>query len=104
MITRHLSLDLDDAEPGMTLTSPVLDAQGGVLLPAGAELSESTLTSLRRRGIDSVTVRNERISEADLAVERERVQQSMARLFRRCGDRGASSALRQSVMRYRLGG
>jgi hypothetical protein len=103
MITRHLILDLDEAEAGMKLSSAVLDVHGGVLLPAGAELSDSTLTSLRRRGIDTVTVVNDRVSEADLAAERERTQQALARLFRKCGERGAGSMLRQSVMQYRLG-
>lgn len=103
MITRHLQLDLDDAEPGMILSNTLLDAHGGVLLPSGVELTESVLTSLRRRGIDQITVVNDRVSEADLAIERERLQKSLANLFRNCADKGESNSLRESIMQYRMG-
>ena len=103
MISRHLQLDLDDAEPGMILSNTLLDAHGGVLLPSGVELTESVLTSLRRRGIDQVTVVNDRVSEADLALERERLQKILANLFRNCEDKGASDSLRQSITQYRMG-
>ncbi|MBV8665397.1 MAG: hypothetical protein JO269_02835 [Burkholderiaceae bacterium] len=104
MNASQLQLDLDEAETGMKLAAAILDSHGGTLLPAGVELTDAMLTSLRRRGVDMISVVNERVSEADLAAERERVQQSLTRLFRRCGERGASSALRQSILRYRLGG
>ena len=103
MITRHLQLDLDDAEPGMILSNTLLDAHGGVLLPSGVELTESVLTSLRRRGIDQITVVNDRISEADLAIERARLQKGLDNLFRNSIDRGASNSLKESVMQYRMG-
>lgn len=103
MIDRQLQLDLDDAEPGMILSTSIFDAHGGVLLPTGVELTESILTSLRRRGIDQVIVINDRVSEADLAIERERLQERLAILFRNCADKGASNSLRESVMRYRMG-
>ena len=76
---------------------------GGVLLPSGAELTESTLTSLRRRGIEQVTVVNDQISEADLAIERARVQERLAKLFRICADKSASNSLHESIMQYRMG-
>lgn len=103
MIARHLQLDLDEAEPGMILSSTLFDAHGGVLLPTGIELTESILTSLRRRGIDQVSVINDRVSEADLAAERERLQERLSRLFRNSLNKGASNELRDSIMRYRLG-
>jgi hypothetical protein len=103
MINRHLQLDLDDAEPGMILSNTLLDAHGGVLLPSGVELTESVLTSLRRRGIDQITVVNDRISEADLAIERARLQKGLDNLFRNSIDRGASNSLKESVMQYRMG-
>jgi hypothetical protein len=64
MIARTVEIDLDDAVAGMVLVNPILDAHGGVLLPAGAKLGESTLTSLRRRGVDRVAVLNNEISDA----------------------------------------
>lgn len=103
MIARHLQLDLEEAEPGMILATTLYDAHGGVLLPSGAELTESSLTSLRRRGIDQVTVVNDQISEADLAIERARLQERLAKLFRSCGDKGASHSLQESIMQYRVG-
>ncbi|HSY27195.1 MAG TPA: hypothetical protein VK832_06815 [Burkholderiaceae bacterium] len=103
MINRHLQLDLDDAEPGMILSNTLFDAHGGVLLPSGVELTESVLTSLRRRGIDQITVVNDRISEADLAIERARLQKGLDNLFRNSIDRGASNSLKESVMQYRMG-
>ena len=103
MIARTVEIDLDDAVAGMVLVNPILDAHGGVLLPAGAKLGESTLTSLRRRGVDRVAVLNNEISDAELAAEAELVQGRLAVLFRRSAGQGASDALQQSVLRYRLG-
>jgi len=103
MIARHLQLDLDDIEPGMILSTALFDAHGGILLPVGVELTESIVTSLRRRGIDQVTVKNDKISEGDRAIERERLQLRLAKLFRNCADKGASNSLRESIMRYRMG-
>lgn len=103
MIARHLQLDLEEAEPGMILSTTLYDSHGGVLLPSGAELTESSLTSLRRRGIDQVNVVNDQISEADLAIERTRLQERLAKLFRNCADKGASNSLQESIMQYRVG-
>ena len=103
MISRVLQLDLDDVVPGMTLSDVLHDAQGGVLLPQGAVLTEQMLNSLRRRGIDRICVVNDTISEADLAAERERVQLRLDQLFGKCKGQGASELLLQSVMQYRFG-
>lgn len=103
MINRQLVLELDDALPGMTLSEPVLDGKGITLLPAGTVLNESTFTSLRRRGIDTVTVLNEAASEADLRLERERVEKRLAVLFRKAAPGGMSDTLRKMVFAYRTG-
>lgn len=103
MIEQFLKLDLDDVEAGMTLYETLLDGHGGVLLPAGTELSESNLNSLRRRGVDEVLIRNDAVSEADLAEARAQLEERLARLFRQCGTEGANGLLLQSVIRYRLG-
>lgn len=103
MINRVLRIDLDDVIEGMTLSDTLLDPQGGVLLPQGAVLTEQTLKSLRRRGIEQISVINDDISEADLAAERERVQLRLDQLFKQCKGQGASDALLQSVMQYRFG-
>lgn len=104
MINRCKEVDLDDAEPGMVLSEAVLDVHGSVLLPVAATLTESMLTALRRRGIDSIFVVNDDISEEELKAERERVQLRLTRLFRHCGTDGACGALLQQINEYRLGG
>lgn len=103
MINRYRQLDLDDVVAGMVLAEAVLDAHGGILLPSATALTDSLLTSLRRRGIDTVFVINDDISEEDLAVERERVQQRLAILFRKCATGSTSDVLLQRITEYRMG-
>ena len=103
MIARNLQVDIDDVEPGMVLSATLSDAHGGVLLPAGVELTESMLTSLRRRGVEAVTVINDKVSDEELAAERQRLQERLDRLFRKNGAVGANGVLRESIMKYRLG-
>jgi hypothetical protein len=104
MISRHKQFDLDEVLPGMTLSEDILDAHGSMLLPRGTIMTEATLVSLRRRGIDKVLVLNEALSTADLAIEREHLRQRLDRLFRKCRNQEANEALLRSVTQYRLGG
>jgi hypothetical protein len=104
MISRTVQVDIDAVEPGMVLSATLADAHGGVLLPAGVELTDSMLISLRRRGVMEVTVINNNISEAELAAERQRHQERLEHLFRKAHAIGASDALRESILQYRLGG
>lgn len=103
MINRYIQMDVDDAVAGMVLSEDVLDGQGGVLLPKATALTDTMLTSLRRRGIDNVFVVNDDISEADLKAERERVERRLSTLFRLCKSEGACGVLLQRVSEYRLG-
>lgn len=100
MIKLYKELDIDDALAGMALSDAIYDRQGGVLLPAATVLTDQLLTSLRRRGIDTVCVINDELSEADLQAERESVQRRLASLFRKSG---TGSALLRHVTEYRLG-
>jgi hypothetical protein len=102
MIRNYKEVDLDDAEAGMVLAAEVLDHQGSVLLPAGAPLSEQLLTSMRRRGIDSVRIVDGAVSDADLVAERERVAQRLAHLFRRPDAGAAHALLRDQLSAYRM--
>jgi hypothetical protein len=104
MTSRSKQLDLNDAEAGMVLSEAVLDAHGGVLLKDATVLNAAILTSLRRRGVETVFVIDDAVSEEDLKAERERVQAQLAHLFRKCRAQGASDALLQSVTEYRTGG
>jgi hypothetical protein len=100
MIKLYKELDLDDAVAGMVLSQAIVDHHGGTLLPAATVLTDQLLASLRRRGINTVCVINDELSEADLQAERERVQRHLANLFRKSG---AGSVLLGHVTEYRLG-
>jgi hypothetical protein len=100
MIKLHKELDLDDAVAGMALSEAIVDRQGGTLLPAATVLTDQLLAALRRRGIDTVCVINDDLSQADLQAERERIQRRLASLFR---NSGAGSALARHITEYRLG-
>jgi len=104
MSPRQTTIELDDAAAGMVLSSVLLDAGGGTLLPKGAELTDALLTSLRRRGVERIAVVDNRISDAELAAERERVGKRLAALFRKCANQGASDVLQNSIMLYRMEG
>jgi hypothetical protein len=103
MTTRQLDIFLDDAEEGMVLASALLDAHGGTLLPKGAELTQSVLQSLQRRGVERLSIVDSGVSEEELAKERERVEQRLAVLFRRAEGQAGSEALRLCIRRYRIG-
>jgi hypothetical protein len=101
MISRYLEVDVE-AAAGMVLAREVLDQRGAVLLPPGAALTEQMLGALLRRGIDRVLVANPTVDEAQLAVERERVERRLAQLFRRSGAARADATLRERLHAYRL--
>ncbi|HJW57662.1 MAG TPA: hypothetical protein VJ577_20560 [Burkholderiaceae bacterium] len=107
MSTCNVHLGLDQVIPGMTLSEPLLDAKGGVLLPPGTMLTEGMLNTLRRRRIETIAVFWEREEnppvDTEIAVERERARQRLRKLFRRCGTEGANGQVLQYVTRYRTG-
>ena len=102
MISKYKQVDLDDASAGMVLAVDVLDHQGSVLLPKGAALSDSLLTSMRRRGIDSVQVVDDGVSPEQLAAERERIAARLQQLFRKPGPGRADALLREQLAAYRM--
>lgn len=99
-------LPIDEALPGMMLADDVREAQGAVLLPKGATLSESALASLRRRGVAVLPVLVEsyesRLSPEEEAARRERVEQRLQYIFRRAGDGDPVRQLREQVSLYHL--
>lgn len=103
MIKRFLKIDLDEAKPGMTLWESLADHKGVIFLPAGTLLTAPIITSLQRRGIDTVAVVNEAATAADLRAERERIEKHISVLFRHCAGGAASMELKKSVLEYRLG-
>lgn len=104
MNTSSANITIDNAAEGMVLASDLLDG-GAVLLPAGATLSASSLSSLRRRGIEQLQVEVAQAppDQAALQAERERRCQRLARLFRKCADIGSSARLLERLQTYRMG-
>jgi hypothetical protein len=102
-MNKYKQVDLDDVVTGMTLWEAVLDGRGDVLLPDATVLTDAMITSLRRRGIDRVYVVNDDISDVDLQAEKERVQQRLGVLFRKCGNSPACTILLQQITKYRSG-
>lgn len=103
MINRQIAIELDDAVPGMTLQEPILDGSGTPLLPAGTVLTDAVITSLRRRGIDTLTILNEAISEEELKRERERVEKRLQVIFRKAVPGQPTDALANIVLAYKMG-
>lgn len=103
--TGRRRISIDEGQEGMTLADNLVDASGNVLLPAGATLNESTLTSLRRRGIDTISIEFQlpSLSPEEREAQRMRFAQRLDALFRRCGTQGALGVVQQYVKRYRMG-
>jgi hypothetical protein len=93
---------LADARPGMRLAAPVTDLAGQVLVPAGAELTESLMQALRRREIAAICVEREvgddpAAREARLAG----VRTAVDHLFRAAGNGMATRTLYQCIVDFR---
>ena len=101
--TKASEIGLDQAAAGMTLAAALLDANGSVLLPQDAALTDSTLASLRRRGIERCVVWSaaDAPDPAVVARERERRLQRLEHLFRHCSDVPGSAVLLQRLRAWR---
>jgi len=100
---RLKKIPLDLAEPGMLLAAAVCNQRGDVLLQAGCELSASSLSGLRMRGVGHVAVQQvDSRSEDELAVERAQVLDRLNLLFRNAGQDDHLASLYQLVLEYRL--
>lgn len=96
-------LAVGDLQPGMRVAAAVHDAAGRILLPAGAEITESTIASLVRREIEQVSVELE-VEDDPAAVEAQRrqVAAQLDHLFRSAGQGIETRALYDAVARYRM--
>jgi hypothetical protein len=105
MNTQATPIRLSEAHAGMVLAMDLCDAGGTVLLPAGTALSDASLASLGRRGIDEVSVVAEEpvMTDAQLEAERQRRCARLERLFRHSAGIEATDELLGYLMRYRKG-
>jgi hypothetical protein len=101
--TKTSEIGLDQAAAGMILATALLDANGSVLLPQDAALTDGMLASLRRRGIERCVVwaAAEPVDPAALARERERRLQRLERLFRHSAADAGSQLLLERLRAYR---
>jgi hypothetical protein len=103
MSNRSKQMALNDVMPGMVLAEDLLTPRGKVILPKGATLTDSTLNSLKRYEVETLTVvLSEEMSAAEEAAERTRYQERIESLFRKSSDK-AAALLRQYVSAFRAG-
>lgn len=95
-------VSLEDARPGMQLVADICDANGGVLLAAGAVLSEAALAALARRGVDRLAVA-EALGPEERARRIAEIDQRLGVLFRHAGDDPLLRRLRGIVREFRVG-
>lgn len=96
---------LEQLEAGMVVAQDVCGVGGGCLLAQGAELSDATIASLRRRGVDYVMVAVEEILTPEQRAEREaQIRERIGHLFRRMDGDPMLLKLRATLLQYRLAG
>lgn len=91
MHTRPTQIALSTATTGMTLSDPVLDTKGNVLLPEGTVLTTSLIASLARHQIDSIAITTDAPSMVDAEAEQDRQIGRVEHLFRKAGRANAAS-------------
>jgi mono/diheme cytochrome c family protein len=98
-------LPLDQLEAGMMLAQDVCDASGGRLLAEGAELSDATIASLGRRGVEHVMIAfEETLSPEQIAARASQIRTRLEYLFRQAGNDPMLLKLRATLLQYRLAG
>lgn len=90
------------AQPGMVLSDVLLDAQGQVLLPQGAVLTEATLAALGRHGIEMLPIAVA-AGDGDPGQARARLDHLFRNNDRNDDADWATTVLRGFVEHYRLG-
>ncbi len=99
-----VSVPLSEVCVGMLVAEAVTDAAGHLLVPAGAEISESMLHGLARREIAEIRI--VRAVEEDAAASearRARLAQQLDQLFRKAGEGAETRQLYQAILDYRMG-
>ena len=81
MSASYQHLPLAQVQPGMVLSSELLDTQGQVLLPEGTVLTETMIAALPRHGIDMVAVNRTDLNTLERDQEEAARQARIARLI-----------------------
>jgi hypothetical protein len=99
---RYRIVEIDAAQEGMRLYSELRDRAGNLLLPKSTLLTGPTINSLRRRGVEVVSVMDDTVTDQQLAAEREQAMARITHLFRYAGTGAANALLRNVVEAYRM--
>lgn len=93
----------EDLLPGMVVAEAVVDDAGRLLIPAGAQLTESTIASLVRRDLNAIRIEQD-YEEDPAKTETYRLDliSRLDHLFRHAGDGEPSRALYQAVFDHRM--
>lgn len=94
-------IPLAEAMPGMSLADNVSDAQGRVLVPAGAELNDGLLLALARREVETVVIECEVEEDPALREARHaRIAAELDQRFRLAGEGLETLQLRQTLFEF----
>lgn len=97
------TLPLDEVRPGMKVAKALHDDGGRILVPAGAEVSESMLSSLQRRAVGELSVEFERQEDpAEREAHRARLVAQLDHLFRQAGEAPETRLIYQAVVDFRM--
>ena len=103
MKIRKRTIPLAFAKEGMKLGAPVIDIQGRTLLADGAELSEKSLASLRRRNVSCISILEEDPrSEEELAIKRDKTTGRINDMFHEADKTANMELLHKLILEYRL--
>ena len=98
-MVRKIALEL--VPVGARVAIDVCDAKDSVLIAAGTELNQSSLSVLKQRGITQLHIEIA-ISAEEAAVQRKEVVQRLAHLFRFCNNDPLMRRLHDVVKEHRL--
>jgi hypothetical protein len=107
MTASYQHLALPQVQAGMILSDELLDAQGHVLLPQGAVLTEAMLALMPRHGIAVLPIVKDEVSPEQAEATLHHHEARIAHLFRKndadSDSDWATATLRRFVTDFRLG-
>jgi hypothetical protein len=96
-------VSLEQATEGMTLAQDVIDASGNCLMVSGVVLTKNQLSSLKKRGINSIAIEFEQeISAEEITALRNASIAQLDHRFRQVQDDVDMQRLKNVLLAYRL--